>query len=99
MTALGILGVLALLVANAFFVIAEYALLTAPRAQVEVLAQGGSRGAAGGGGATAAGGVRVNIMNTGAGMSPDQTVASDGSFPSPQPALFRNYRGFEYPLP
>ena len=46
MTALGILGVLALLVANAFFVIAEYALLTAPRAQVEVLAQGGSRGAA-----------------------------------------------------
>jgi len=45
-TALGILGVLALLVANAFFVIAEYALLTAPRAQVEVLAQGGSRGAA-----------------------------------------------------
>ena len=46
MTALGILGVLALLVANAFFVIAEYALLTAPRTQVEVLAQGGSRGAA-----------------------------------------------------
>ena len=46
MTALGILGVLALLVANAFFVIAEYALLTAPRAQVEELAEGGSRGAA-----------------------------------------------------
>jgi len=45
-TALGILGVLALLVANAFFVIAEYALLTAPRAQVEELAQDGSRGAA-----------------------------------------------------
>jgi len=45
-TALGILGVLALLVANAFFVIAEYALLTAPRAQVEALAQDGSRGAA-----------------------------------------------------
>lgn len=46
MTALGILGVLALLVANAFFVIAEYALLTAPRGQVEELAQAGSRGAA-----------------------------------------------------
>ena len=46
MTALGILGVLALLVANAFFVIAEYALLTAPRTQVEELAQDGSRGAA-----------------------------------------------------
>ena len=46
MTALGILGVLALLAANAFFVIAEYALLTAPRAQVEDLAQDGRRGAA-----------------------------------------------------
>ena len=45
MTALGILGVLALLLANAFFVVAEYALLTAPRGQVEELAQNGSRGA------------------------------------------------------
>ena len=45
MTALGILGVLALVLANAFFVIAEYALVTAPRASVKELADGGSRGA------------------------------------------------------
>ncbi len=45
MTALGILGVLALVLANAFFVIAEYALVTAPRTSVKQLADGGSRGA------------------------------------------------------
>ena len=44
-TALGILGVLALVLANAFFVVAEYALVTAPRAAVKELADGGSRGA------------------------------------------------------
>jgi putative hemolysin len=44
-TALGILGVLALVLANAFFVVAEYALVTAPRVRVSELADGGSRGA------------------------------------------------------
>ena len=45
MTALGILGLLALVLANAFFVVAEYALVTAPRMAVKDLADGGSRGA------------------------------------------------------
>lgn len=45
MTALGILGVLALVMANAFFVIAEYALVTAPRARVQEMADDGSGGA------------------------------------------------------
>lgn len=45
MTALGILGVLALVMANAFFVIAEYALVTAPRGRVQEMADGGSGGA------------------------------------------------------
>ncbi len=45
MTALGILGVLALVLANAFFVVAEYALVTAPRVQVQDLADDGSHGA------------------------------------------------------
>ena len=45
MTALGILGVLALVMANAFFVIAEYALVTAPRGRVQEMADDGSGGA------------------------------------------------------
>mgnify|MGYP001184716479 CR=1 FL=1 len=45
MTALGILGVLALVLVNAFLVLAEYALVTAPRTSVKELADGGSRGA------------------------------------------------------
>ena len=45
MTALGLLGVLALVMANAFFVIAEYALVTAPRARVQEMADDGSGGA------------------------------------------------------
>ncbi len=45
MTVLGILGVLALVLVNAFFVVAEYALVTAPRMAVKELADGGSRGA------------------------------------------------------
>lgn len=46
MTALGILGLLLLVLANAFFVIAEYALVTAPRASVKQMADGGRHGAA-----------------------------------------------------
>lgn len=44
-TALGLAGVLLLIAGNAFFVIAEYALVTAPRARVQELADEGSRGA------------------------------------------------------
>jgi putative hemolysin len=44
-TALGILAVLTLLAANAFFVVAEYALVTAPRVLVQQAADGGSGGA------------------------------------------------------
>jgi putative hemolysin len=44
-TALGLLGVLALIVAGAFLVVAEYALVTAPRTAVQDLADDGRRGA------------------------------------------------------
>jgi putative hemolysin len=43
--ALGLLGVLALVLANAFFVIAEYALVTAPRTRVQEMADRGNGGA------------------------------------------------------
>ena len=46
MTALGLAGVLLLIAGNAFFVTAEYALVTAPRVRVQELADDGSRGAA-----------------------------------------------------
>ncbi|CAB4870052.1 unannotated protein [freshwater metagenome] len=46
MTALGLVGVLLLILANAFFVTAEYALVTAPRARLQALANEGRGGAA-----------------------------------------------------
>ncbi|CAB4941587.1 unannotated protein [freshwater metagenome] len=45
MTALGLLGVLLLILANAFFVTAEYALVTAPRLRLQALADDGRAGA------------------------------------------------------
>lgn len=45
MTALGFAGLLALIAANAFFVLSEYALVTAPRALVQEAASDGSKGA------------------------------------------------------
>jgi putative hemolysin len=44
-TGLGLAGVFLLILGNAFFVIAEYALVTAPRTRVQELADDGSRGA------------------------------------------------------
>lgn len=45
MIGLGLLAVLLLVLANGFFVIAEYALVTAPRAALQVLERDGHRGA------------------------------------------------------
>ncbi|MCD6727362.1 MAG: hemolysin family protein [Solirubrobacteraceae bacterium] len=45
MTGLGLAAVLLLVLANGFFVIAEYALVTAPRAALQVLERDGRRGA------------------------------------------------------
>jgi putative hemolysin len=44
-TGLGLAGVFLLILGNAFFVVAEYALVTAPRTAVQELADSGSRGA------------------------------------------------------